>query len=253
MNSNYNNSNNSFFNNSNNNKETSIMKNNYNDTTLDTMNPAPRCPVTLLLDTSGSMSGQPIQELNAALCQFIQETSEDEAASMSVELEVITFDDTADIILPFTPISNVKRNTASLTTGGMTSMGAALNLAKSELEARRREYRNAGISSYKPWVILMTDGGPNDNWVTAADQMRKLGEAGKITYIGIEIGNAADHGTMCQILPAQPGPVKLQGLRFKQFFRWLTDSLKSISSSAVSDQDNVKLGSIRSWADLAGI
>ena len=99
----------------------------------------------------------------------------------------------------------------------------------------------------------MTDGGPNDSWAAAADQMRKLGEAGKITYIGIEIGDAADHGTMCRILPSQPGPVKLQGLRFKQFFRWLTDSLKSISASAVSDQDNVKLGSIRSWADLAGI
>ena len=229
------------------------MKNNYNDNTLDTMNPAPRCPVTLLLDTSSSMYGQPIQELNAALCQFIQETSEDEAASMSVELEVITFDDSADIVLPFTPISNVRRNSVSLTACGMTSMGAALGLAKTELENRRRMYRNAGISSYRPWVILMTDGGPNDDWVAAADQMRKLGETGKITYIGIEIGNDADHQTMCQILPAQPGPVKLQGLRFKQFFKWLTDSLKSVSASAVSDQDNIKLGCIRSWADLSGI
>ena len=252
MNSSFDHSN-SFFNNSDNHKETRMMKNNYNDTTLDTMNPAPRCPVVLLLDTSGSMCGQPIQELNAALCQFIRETSEDEAASMSVELEVITFDDSADIVLPFTPISNVRRNAVNLTAAGMTSMGAALGLAKGELENRRREYRNAGISSYRPWVVLMTDGGPNDSWAAAADQMRKLGEAGKITYIGIEIGDAADHGTMCRILPAQPGPVKLQGLRFKQFFRWLTDSLKSISASAVSDQDNVKLGSIRSWADLAGI
>ena len=254
MNSNFNNSSSNFFNNPNN-KENNTMKNDYgyNDNSLDTMNPAPRCPVTLLLDTSGSMYGQPIQELNAALCQFIKETSEDEAASMSVELEGITFDDAADIVLPFTPISSVRRNSVQLDANGMTSMGAALGLAKTELEKRRRMYRNSGISSYRPWVILMTDGGPNDNWVAAADQMRRLAEAGKITYIGIEIGNSADHGTMCQILPAQPGPVKLQGLKFKQFFHWLTDSLKSISSSAVSDQDNVKLGSIRSWADLAGI
>ena len=248
----------SFFSNTNNNsfnqsnKETTMM-NNYLNNSLDTMNPAPRCPVVLLLDTSGSMYGQPINELNAALCQFIQETSEDEAASMSVELEVISFDDTANIVLPFTPISSIQRNSVQLVTAGMTSMGAALNLAKSELENRRRMYRNAGISSYRPWVILMTDGGPNDSWTLPADKMRELGEKGKITYIGIEIGPSADHQTMCRILPAQPGPVKLQGLKFKQFFRWLTDSLKSVSASTVSEQDNVKLGSIRSWADLAGM
>ena len=236
-----------------NNKETTAMNDNYLNTSLDTMNPAPRCPVVLLLDTSGSMYGQPIQELNSALCQFIQETSEDEAASMSVELEVITFDDVANIVLPFTPISAIQRNSVQLTTAGMTSMGAALNLAKTELENRRRMYRNAGISSYRPWVILMTDGGPNDDWTVPASKMRELGEKGKITYIGIEIGPAASHQMMCQILPAQPGPVKLQGLKFKQFFRWLTDSLKSVSASTVSDQDNVKLGSIRSWADLSGI
>ena len=80
--------------------------------------------------------------------------------------------------------------------------------------------------------------------------MRQQGEQGKIQYIGIEIGEYADHGTLCQILPAQPGPVKLKGLRFREFFRWLTDSLRSVSSSAVSDQNNVQLGTIRTWADL---
>lgn len=222
----------------------------YDDVSLDTMNPAPRCPVVLLLDTSSSMYGAPINELNAGLKQFIQETADDEAAGMSVELEVITFDSSANVAMPFTPISDVDRNPAPLVASGCTSMGAALRMAKRDLQQRRQLYRNNGISSYRPWVVLMTDGGPNDDWEQAAREMRELGEKGKIQYIGIEIGNDADHSTMCRILPAEPGPVKLQGLRFKQFFRWLTDSLRSVSASAVSDQDNVKLGSIRSWADL---
>ena len=70
--------------------------------------------------------------------------------------------------------------------------------------------------------------------------MRVLGENWKIQYIGIEIGDYADHDTMCQILPLQPGPVKLKGLLFKQFFRWLTDSMKSVSACAVSDHDNIR-------------
>lgn len=222
----------------------------YDDVSLDTMNPAPRCPVVLLLDTSSSMYGAPINELNAGLKQFIQETADDEAAGMSVELEVITFDSSANVAMPFTPISDVDRNPAPLIASGMTCMGSALRMAKRDLQQRRQLYRNNGISSYRPWVVLMTDGGPNDDWEQAAREMRELGEKGKIQYIGIEIGNDADHTTMCRILPAEPGPVRLQGLRFKQFFRWLTDSLRSVSASAVSDQDNVKLGSIRSWADL---
>ena len=243
---------NSFNFNSSNNKE-HHMNNRYTKNTLDEMNSAPRCPVVLLLDTSSSMDGAPISELNQGLRQFINETAEDEAASMSVELEVITFDSRASVAMPFTPICDVDRNPAPLVANGMTCMGAALRLATSDLKKRRQMYRNAGISSYKPWVVLMTDGGPNDNWYDAANEMRQMGEQGKIQYIGIEIGDDADHGTMCQILPANPGPVKLQGLKFKQFFRWLTDSLRSVSASAVSDENNIRLGSVKSWADLAGM
>ena len=225
----------------------------YTDNSLDEMNSAPRCPVVLLLDTSSSMDGAPIDELNQGLKQFIEETANDEAASMSVELEVITFDSTANVAMPFTPICDVDRNPAPLIADGMTCMGAAIRMASSDLRNRRMMYRNAGISSYKPWVILMTDGGPNDDWVSPAADLRHLGEQGKIQYIGIEIGDDADHDTMCRILPANPGPVKLKGLRFKQFFRWLTDSLRSVSSCTVSNENNVKLGSVKTWVDLAGM
>ncbi|MBQ7650605.1 MAG: VWA domain-containing protein [Victivallales bacterium] len=244
---------NSIFNTNFNNKENGMNISRYANNSLDEMNSAPRCPVILLLDTSSSMDGSPIDELNMGLRQFIEETANDEAASMSVELEVITFDSSVSVAMPFTPICDVDRNPAPLVAEGMTCMGGAIMKATSDLRSRRKMYRNAGISSYKPWVVLMTDGGPNDNWESAAADMRRLGEEGKIQYIGIEIGDDADHDTMCQILPANPGPVKLKGLRFKQFFRWLTDSLRSVSSSAVSDEDNVKLGSVKTWADLAGM
>lgn len=227
-----------------------MSNNRYEDNSLDTMNPAPRCPVVLLLDTSSSMSGQPIDELNQGLRQFIQETADDEAAGMSVELEVITFDDDANVALPFTPISDVDREPDELVADGMTSLGAGLRLASEHLRERRNLYKRSGISCYRPWVVLMTDGEPNDDWEQAAGEMRQLGEEGKLQYIGIEIGDSADHDTLCRILPSQPGPVKLKGLRFREFFRWLTDSLRSVSASAVSDQNNVKLGTIRTWADL---
>ena len=228
------------------------MNNYATNNALDVTNPAPRCPVVLLLDTSGSMAGAPINELNQGVRQFLEETGNDEAASMSVELEVITFDDRAKCVTPFTSIAKVNAP-SPFKASGMTSMGAALRMATADLKARRELYRRTGVSSYRPWVVLMTDGGPNDAWQDAAREMRTMGERGRIQYIGIEIGRHADHGTMCQILPSDPGPVRLQGLKFKQFFRWLTDSLRSVSRSMPDQEDQVRFGDIRSWADLASL
>ena len=227
------------------------------ETTLDVTNPAPRCPVILLLDTSGSMatgkSGEsPIDELREGFRQFLRETSDDETASMSVELEVITFGGEVEIAAPFAPVNVINDNPPSFNADGRTPMGEALTLADKELKERRRLYKNKGISSYKPWVILMTDGEPNDDWEEPASAMRAYGEKEKMQYIGIGIGEEANFDTLRRILPAHPGPVKLKGLCFREFFSWLTDSLKSVSGSSVEDQDKIQLGNVNSWADLAG-
>ena len=220
---------------------------------LDVTNPAPRCPVILLLDTSGSMSGQPLKELQGGLEQFLRETADDETASMSVELEIISFGGSVEIEADFAPVCDIADMPPMLSADGSTPLGEALRLADSELKARRRLYKQKGIASYKPWIVLMTDGCPNDDYESAAASMKRLGDEGKLQYIGIGIGEDADFGTLQKILPERPGPVKLKGLCFKEFFKWLTDSLKSVSASSVAEQDNVRLGNVTSWADLAGI
>ncbi len=222
------------------------------ETTLDVTNPAPRCPVMLLLDTSASMLNGPIEELREGLKQFLRETSDDETASMSVELEIITFGGEVKIAAPFAPVNVINDNQPQLEAEGYTPLGEALTLASKELKDRRRLYKSKGISSYKPWVILMSDGEPNDDWEEPAKAMRTLGEQRKLQYIGIGIGEEADFDTLRSILPEHPGPVKLKGFCFREFFSWLTDSLKSVSASSVAEQDKIQLGNVTSWADLAG-
>ena len=218
---------------------------------FDVNNSAPRCPITLLLDTSGSMAGQPINELNAAIRQFVEELKQDEVASCSVELEIISFDSSAQVVTPFTAIRDLN-SAPILHANGFTSMGAGLDLATQELKARRKLYKKNGCSAYKPWVVLMTDGGPTDNWRQAAATMRELGEQKEIWYMGVEIGPNVDHDTMCQIMPQNSPPLKLDGLRFRDFFKWLSDSLNGVSNSAVSEEDNVQFRAL-DWADLAGM
>ena len=218
---------------------------------FDVNNSAPRCPVILLLDTSGSMAGQPINELNAAIRQFVEELKQDEVASCSVELEIIQFDYNAQIVTPYTTIQDLN-DVPTLCAGGSTNMGAGLSLAADELKARRKLYKKNGCSAYKPWVVLMTDGGPTDNWRQAAEAMRELGEKREIWYMGVEIGPNVDHDTMCQVMPQNSPPLKLDGLRFRDFFKWLSDSLETVSSSAVSEEDNVQFA-YPDWVDPVGM
>ena len=214
-------------------------------------NSAPRCPVFLLVDTSISMDGEPINELNAAIRQFVFDLQNDEIASSSVELEIISFDNKANIVIPCTPISELK-DIPVLTTDYCTCLGKGLNLVVNELHKRRSFYKRQGISSYKPWVILMTDGAPNDNWGQPAAEMRNLAENHKIWYLGVEIGPEADHNTMCEIMPLISPPFKLDGMRFQDFFKWLSDSLQSVSHSAVSDENEAQFPQL-DWADLSNM
>ncbi|MEI8244533.1 MAG: VWA domain-containing protein [Lentisphaerota bacterium] len=217
---------------------------------LDMNNPAPRCPVALLLDTSYSMAGAAIEELKAALAQFLRETSEDEAAGMSVELSVITFGGTVDVAMPFAAIADVDHETPDLVADGATPMGGAIQMGLDALSRRRQLYQSKGVAAYKPWLVLMTDGEPNDDWQAAAEKARNMANNKKLNLIVVGIGPSANMGILAQISGHQP--MKLQGLKFKKFFRWLTDSLRMVTSGTVSNEEKIRTAPINSFADLTG-
>lgn len=202
-------------------------------------NPAPRCPVALLLDTSGSMDGPPIQELNQGLQQFFEEVHSDEVARFSVETTLITFGaGGVRQALPFTGM--VEHISAPrLRAGGMTPLGGAINLGLHEIQERRAFYKRSGISSYKPWMIVMTDGMPNDDWAGPAARARDLSDQGKMVMLGVGIGDGVDMNLFSQIMPANRPPKHLRGLRFREFFQWLSDSLRSVSQSSPGQAVNL--------------
>ena len=188
-------------------------------------NPEPRCPCVLLLDRSGSMAGDPIDELNAGLAEFQRELLSDGLAAKRVETTVISFGPvtidtafhTAHSFIP--PV---------LVAGGNTPMGAAINLAIDALESRKAEYRANGISYYRPWIFLITDGSPTDDWKGAAARIREGEAAKKFAFFAVGV-NQADMGTLRQI--SSRDPLSLSGLKFRELFQWLSGSLSSVSQS----------------------
>lgn len=205
-------------------------------------NPEPRCPCLLILDSSGSMNGAPISELNAGLVGFKDELAADTLAMKRVEVAVISFGPvkventfhTAPNFFPPTLIANSD-----------TPMGEAIKQGLELVRQRKDEYKANGISFYRPWIFLITDGAPTDEWQSAAALVRE-GESSKsfaFFAVGVE---GANMDVLKQI--SVRDPLKLQGLKFRELFQWLSNSMKSVSQSVPGS--TVKISNPGGWAEV---
>jgi len=138
-------------------------------------NPEPRCPCVLLLDTSASMSGAPVRELNEGLVAFKDELMADSMAVKRVELAVVSFGP-VQVVSEFQTADTFQA--PNLVAKGDTPMGQAIERALDMLNQRKEVYKQNGVSYYRPWVFLVTDGAPTDNWANAASLVR-FGEESK--------------------------------------------------------------------------
>lgn len=192
-------------------------------------NPEPRCPCLLLLDVSGSMRGAPIRELNQGLIQFKDELYADSLAAKRVEVGLVTFGPVS-VANDFQSVQNWF--VPELTSQADTPMGQAIEQGLQMLRDRKNSYRQNGISYYRPWIFLITDGAPTDAWQAAANAV-KAGEAEKafsFFTVGVE---GANMEILSQISTRQP--LALKELRFRDLFSWLSSSLSSVSQSNPGD------------------
>lgn len=205
-------------------------------------NPEPRCPCVLLLDTSGSMAGMPLMQLNEGVRTFKEELLEDPLATKRVEVAVVTFGP-VNVVSDFHTVPNF--NPHELETTGDTPMGAAIKTGIDLVSKRKKEYKEGGVAYYKPWIILITDGAPTDEWESAAEIVKE-GEAKKsfaFFAIGVE---GASMEILRQISVRQP--LKLKGLMFREFFLWLSASMKMVS--AKNPGNTINLLPPSGWTEL---
>ncbi len=226
-------------------------------------NPTARVPIVLCLDCSPSMSGKaefgaapntigvPIDELNEGVKMFFDSIRGDEIAKMSAEISIVAFSSIVEQILEFDYIENIPTPSLELEMKvGGTSLGKAVDESLKILEKRKKEYSNAGVDYYQPWLVVMTDGFPtDDSHIEVSKKVSALVNEKKLTLFPIGIGDGADMATLKMFSPKRP-PLKLKGLNFKEFFEWLSQSVGRVSQSSPGDSVALDIEGIKGWAEL---
>ncbi len=213
-------------------------------------NPENRCPVILLLDTSASMSGEPIKELNQGVKIFKASVLEDNQASLKVEVAIITFNsEISDVSAKDGFVTISKFNPQKLQASGGTRMGAAINKALDLLEERKAVYRENDIQYYRPWVFLITDGAPTDFWMDAAKRLKEAEDNNKLLFYSVGVQDA-DMDTLKEITPNLERAKKLNGLDFQSMFKWLSASVKQVSRGKIGEK--IEPPSTSGWETVIG-
>lgn len=207
-------------------------------------NPEPRCPCILLLDTSSSMEGESIQELNRGLQMFRQELFNDSLSLKRVEIAVVTFGPVR-VLQDFTTADAFRP--APLEASGDTPLGAAVGRGLALLKERKNILRMNGIKLFRPWIFLITDGAPTDSWAHLPQIIHGGEETKSFSFFALGVHNA-DFGVLKQLAVREP--LKLSGVRFNEFFLWLSASLKNVSQSQPGDKVSIPDHRPYGWADV---
>lgn len=202
-------------------------------------------PVILLLDTSGSMDGHKIDALNRSVQAMIESFADEKSTRAEIHVSIITFGGQAELYLDMTPSSQVEWE--DLVADGMTPMGDALEIAKQLVEDKDR----IPSRSYRPSVILVSDGQPNDNWQAAMDAFIREGRSAKCDRWALAIGADADTHVLKKFLNDSEKRVFEAGDAedIHKFFRFITMSTSMRSKSA---DPNVVTKEVKAFDPFAG-
>jgi len=190
-----------------------------------------RLPVYLLLDTSGSMGGEPIEAVKTGVQTLVSTLRQDPQALETAYLSVITFDSAAKQICPLTELSMFQ--TPSIAASGSTELGSGLRLLAERIEAEVVKSTPEQKGDWKPLVFLMTDGGPTDDWQAG---LKRLSTVRTGMIVACAAGHGADTSVLKQITEVVVQLDTADSSTIKAFFKWVSASI-AVGSQKV-DQGN---------------
>lgn len=205
-----------------------------------------KCLCVLVLDISGSMQGEPIDELNKGLQEFHREVLSDFVASQRLEVSIITFGSSIQCIQDPALVNNFQMPT--LSTSGSTKLVDGVRMSVDLVENRKKWYIDTGQKYYRPMVVLITDGEPDsDQDINGLSKEVAIGVANK-NFMFYSLGvKGYNHQKLSQVCSTPP-PLPLDGYKFGEFFKWLSRSMGIITKSAFGE--TLVLPPVSGWTQI---
>jgi len=190
-----------------------------------------RLPLYIVIDTSGSMNGEPIASVNVGLQAMVHALRQDPHALDSVHLSLITFDNEVKEIFPLTPLDQVQIPEMVCPKSGATNLGAALEkvIASMDKEVQRSSADHKG--DWRPMLFIMTDGAPSDtacfNEMVLKIRQRQFGR-----IIACAAGPKAKESYLKQLTDTVVSLDTTDSAAFARFFQWVSASVEQSSGAA---------------------
>ena len=186
-----------------------------------------RLPVYILIDTSGSMHGEPIEAVRNGLQVLISSLRQDPYALETAYISVITFSSSAKQLIPLTELMSFQ--IPEVNASGTTALGGALNLLVDSINKEVKTGSAEQKGDWKPVVFLLTDGAPTDD-VDKGIQQLKIAKFG--TFVACAAGPGADTNTLKRITEIVVSLDTADANSIKSFFQWVSSSI-SVSSQKI--------------------
>lgn len=184
-----------------------------------------RLPVYLLLDTSGSMTGEPIEAVKNGVQMMLHSLRQNPQAIETAYVSIITFDSEARQIVPLTDLASFQM--VDIKASSTTSLGAALSLLADKLSTEITKTTLDQKGDWKPMTFIMTDGVPTDDWQSG---FAKLKSVNKGLIVGCAVGSGADDKILKQITESVIRLDNADSESISKFFQWVTDSISTTST-----------------------
>jgi uncharacterized protein YegL len=202
---------------------------------IDEVEAVPRKTMVLffIIDTSGSMSGDKIGKVNAAIDELVPEIRDISSSNADAQIKIaaLQFDSGCRWITSSGPIDTESFRWNYINASGVTDFGAACK--ELNLKLSIKEFLNEASGAFAPAIILLSDGEPTDNWKSELDELKTNNWFKYAIKVALAVGHDANHDVLEQFTDTSEAVLEVNnGAMLKKMIKFVSIRASKVASKS---------------------